>query len=59
MSQIAKGLCWAGSLIILALGNRLGLVDDKIANTLFVILPIMAATTLRSDTRCQLRGRSA
>lgn len=52
MSKIQKGLCWAASLILLALGNRFGLVADDVANTLFIVLPIAAVMSLRGGNSC-------
>ena len=47
MNTFSKALCWAGSLILLALGNAAGLVDDAAASTLFVVTwPIMLLTAL-------------
>lgn len=52
MSTISKSLCWAGSLILLAVGNAAGLVADDTANTLFIVLPIVAVLSLREKTSC-------
>lgn len=52
MTAIFKGLCWAGSIILLAIGNAAGLVDDQTAGTLFVVLPAVALMTLRGHGSC-------
>jgi hypothetical protein len=52
MSKIQRGLCWAASLILLALGNRFGLVADDAANTLFIVLPILAVMSVRGSNSC-------
>ncbi len=58
MTQIHKSLCWAASLIFLALGNRFGLIDDTTANTLFVLLPIVAVMSLRGRSTCRKESRA-
>lgn len=52
MNTFSKALCWAGSLILLALGNAAGLVDDAAASTLFVVLPIVAVMGLHKNSTC-------
>jgi hypothetical protein len=52
MNTYSKALCWAASLILMALGNAAGLVDDTMANTLFVVLPIVAVLGLRKRSTC-------
>jgi len=58
MAYIFKGLCWAGSLILLALGNAAGLVADDAANTLFVVLPLLAVITMRGAACCRPERRT-
>jgi hypothetical protein len=55
MPNIQKGLCWAGALILLAVSNATGLVDDASANTLFIVLPIVAMMSLRGQQSCNAR----
>jgi hypothetical protein len=59
MSNVAKGLCWAGSFILLALGNRFGLVEDKTANVLFIVLPVVMIISLRGSNSCGMFRRAA
>jgi len=59
MSNIAKGLCWAAAILLVALGNRLGLIGDKTANTLFIVLPIVAVMSLRGGQQCNPWQRGA
>ncbi|MBS0482017.1 MAG: hypothetical protein JSR96_07645 [Proteobacteria bacterium] len=56
MPNLKSGLCWASAMLLLAAGNALGWVDDKTANVLFVVLPVVAITTLRGRSRCVLPG---
>lgn len=58
MKTIIKGLCWAAAIILTAIGNALGLIEDATARTLFIVLPILAIITLGSAARCtSLQGR--
>ncbi len=58
MTHIHNGLFWAASLILLVLGNRSGLIDDTTANTLFVLLPIVAVMSLRGRSTCRKESRA-
>lgn len=58
MKTIIKGLCWAAAIILTAIGNALGLIEDATARTLFIVLPILAIIALGSAARCtSLQGR--
>jgi hypothetical protein len=57
MNDIAKGLCWGAAIVLLAVGNYLGLIDDKTAGTLFVVLPVTAVITMRGGC-CFGRSRA-
>lgn len=59
MSSIKSALCWATAILLLAAGNYFGLVDDKTAQTLFIVLPIVAVTTLTRGCSCSLWRRKA
>jgi hypothetical protein len=54
MSNIFKGACWAGAILINAAGNYLGLIDDVTARTLFIVLPIIAVMSHRGRLQCRL-----
>ena len=58
MTNIRKSLCWAAAILLNALGNACGLIDDKTAETLFVILPIVAVLSLNSNRPCSLLPRN-
>jgi hypothetical protein len=53
MLNIFNGVCWAGAILLNAAGNYLGLIDDVTARTLFIVLPIMAVTSLRGGRKCR------
>lgn len=59
MTPISKSLCWIGGLIALAAGNAFGLIADKNAQIMFMILPVVAITTLRGDSRCAFKRNAA
>lgn len=46
MKTIFKSLCWAAAIILVALGNAFGAIDDGTARTLFIVLPILMVLTL-------------
>lgn len=52
MNNIAKGLCWAVAILLNALGNRYGLIDDKTAETLFIVLQIVGMLSLNGGAGC-------
>lgn len=58
MSSISKSLFWAGTLIALAFANRLGLIADKHATTLFAVIPALWIAT-GGLGRCTLRKAPA
>jgi hypothetical protein len=58
MSNVYKGLCWAAAILLNALGNYLGYIDDNTAQTLFVVLPVIAVISIR-DRRCLPLGKEA
>ena len=54
MTNIYKGLCWATAIFLNAIGNFYGLIDDETAQTLFIVLPIVAVMSLRDGRNCGL-----
>jgi uncharacterized membrane protein (UPF0136 family) len=49
MSNIAKGLVWAFALLLIAAGRRYGLIEARMAQTLLMIVPIVALLSLRGE----------
>lgn len=47
MNACALALCWAAALLLNAVGNYFGLIDDKTAETLFIVLPALAVIAMR------------
>lgn len=52
MNKIVRGLCWAVALLLLAAGNYLGLIDDKSAQTLFIVMPMVAVLSIGGKCAC-------
>ncbi|HSG32991.1 MAG TPA: hypothetical protein VLA37_00535 [Sphingomonadaceae bacterium] len=60
MTNVHMALCWAAAILLNALGNYLGYIDDSTAQTLFIVLPIVAMLSLRGQASCALdRGNRA
>ena len=58
MSNIHKGLIWAAAILFNAIGNYLGWIADDTAQTMFIVLPVVAVMTLRDETGCHYWRRS-
>ncbi len=41
MTDVARALCWAAALLLLALANYAGLIADKDAGVMFSIIPAL------------------
>jgi hypothetical protein len=52
MTSLKSGLCWGAAILLNAAGNYFGLIDDKTAETLFIVLPIVAVVSLGYGCRC-------
>jgi hypothetical protein len=58
MTSLKSGLCWAAAILLNAVGNWFGLIDDKTAETLFIVLPIVAVITMGAGCGCRPWRRS-
>jgi hypothetical protein len=58
MTSFKSGLCWGAVILMNAAGNYLGLIDDKTAETLFIVLPIVAVVTMGAGCGCRPWRRS-
>jgi len=54
MTNLRTNLFWAAAFILLALGNRFGLIADKDATTMFAVLPALWVAS-GGLGRCSLR----
>jgi hypothetical protein len=58
MMAVAHAIPWAIAMILLAFGERYGLVESRTATTMLAILPVLAvATTTRRRRQCALTVR--
>ena len=57
MTSLKSSLCWSAAIVLNAAGNYFGLIDDKTAETLFIVLPIVAVTTMGCSCRFSRRRR--
>lgn len=58
MTNLRTSLFWAAAFILLALGNRFGLIADKDATTMFAILPALWVASRGLGT-CRQRKATA
>lgn len=54
MTPIQRSLCWAASMLMVVLAKKYGVFDAQAADTLLLVLPIVAVTSLRNQRTCQL-----
>jgi hypothetical protein len=57
MTSVARAIPWAIAMILLAFGERLGLVDGRTAATMFAIVPALAVAIM-PRRRCVPANRS-
>lgn len=50
MSNIHKGLSWAGAILLAAALDKYGVIPEVVGSTLFAVLPIAAVMSLRGET---------
>jgi len=55
MTNIRRGLCWAAALLLTAIAKRYGVFEPGAADTLLLVLPIVAVLSLRKARACRLR----
>lgn len=51
MSPIAKSICWAAAMLGVAILSAFGMIERTAATTMFIVLPVLAATSLTSARR--------
>ncbi len=57
MTNIHRGLCWAAAMLLIAIAKKYGVFDAEAADTLLLVLPIVALLSLRNGRECSLRRR--
>jgi apolipoprotein N-acyltransferase len=58
MTPIRTNLFWAAAFVFLALASWLGLVADKDANTMFVVLPALWVVSAGVGRNCLRRSET-
>jgi hypothetical protein len=59
MNTITKALCWAAVMLLLALGDRAGILEHGTVVTLITILPALAWLSITGRMDCSLIRREA
>jgi hypothetical protein len=59
MNTFAKALCWAGAMLLLALGDRAGILEHGTVVTLITIIPVLAWLSITGRMGCSLIKREA
>jgi hypothetical protein len=54
MTNIRKGLCWAASMVMVVIAKKYGIFDAQAADTLILVLPIVAVLSQRDKRECNL-----
>ena len=52
MTTVTKAICWALAMLFVAAGLRLGFMDREAATTVLIVLPVLAALSLRGRSCC-------
>ena len=58
MTNIRRGLCWAAALLLTAIAKHYGVFEPGAADTLLLVLPIVAVLSLGNERECRLRPRN-
>ena len=59
MKPYISALCWAGAMLGVAIGNAAGTIADDTANTLFIVLPVVAWLSLQGRLSCFRSSKAA
>lgn len=54
MTNIHKGLCWATAMLLVVIAKKYGVANADAADTLLLVLPIVAVLSLRPGRECRL-----
>jgi hypothetical protein len=57
MTNIHRGLCWAAAIVFTAIARRYGVFDIEAADTLLLVLPLVAILSLRNGRECSMAGK--
>jgi hypothetical protein len=54
VSTIIKGICWAGTILLVASLQKLGWMDRPSTLLLITLLPALAIATMHASGRCDI-----
>lgn len=54
MTNIHRGLCWAAALLTVVIAKKYGVFDADAADTVLLVLTIVAVLSLRNKRECSL-----
>jgi hypothetical protein len=54
MTNIHRGLCWVATILLTVIAKKYGVFDAEAADTLLLVLPIVAILSLRNGRECSL-----
>lgn len=54
MTNIQKGLCWGAAILLTVIAKKFGGFDAEAADTMLIVLPIVAILSLRNGRECSL-----
>lgn len=57
MTNIQRGLCWAAATVLTAMAKKYGVFDADAADTVLLVLPIIAILSFRNGRECSLLRR--
>lgn len=57
MNKVMKGACWGVAMLLTATARHYGIFDAQAADTLLLVLPIVAVLSLNGGTQCRLWPR--
>lgn len=55
MNNVVKGACWGVAMLLTAIARAYGVFDAQAADTLLLVLPIVAVLSFRKGAECRLR----
>ena len=54
MTNIHRGLCWGATILLTVIAKKYGVFDAHAADTLLMVLPIVAILSFRNGRECGL-----
>ena len=57
MTNIQKGISWASAILLTVIAKKFGVFDAEAADTLLLVLPIVAILSLKNGRECRLARR--